>query len=371
MPDDDAPWEVLDVLIGCIYESALDASLWDDTLSRITAALSPLEWDVAFLLWEQQVPPTARFVGASGLAPGIPDIYAAAYAANNPWSRHIADLPPGTVADTDELMTREEFTASALHRDFLSRWGIERALAMVLDRRGPERLALVLPGPPNRPVERLKRGLRVLAPHIQRAVRISHRIAQAELTSEAAAAAADRAVSAILCLMPDLTIVTANRHVARYERGGVITTATGRLLFTERSVQRQLEILGGSPPPAGAALVTSDRDGRTIAAVAARVPAQSIRALGGRVEGAGLIISIGGGRDLPAIEISRLASWFDLTPSEARLASALAAGVSLRDYSIERNVSLNAARFLLKGVFRKTEVTSQAQLVAMICGLPR
>lgn len=371
MPDEDAPWEVLDGLIGCIYESALDADLWDDTLSRITAALSPLEWDVAFLIWEQQVPPTARFVGACGLAPGIPDIYAAAYAANNPWSRHIAALPAGTVADTAELMTREDFTASALYRDFLSRWGIERALATILDRRGAERLALVLPGPPDRPVERLKKGLRVLAPHIQRAVRISHRIAQAELTAEAAAAAADRAASAILCLMPDLSIVTANRHVARYEANGVIATTEGRLVFTERSVQRQLEVLSRSPPPAGAAFVTSDRAGGTVAAVAARVPAQSIRALGGKVEGAGLIISIGGGGELPAIEISRLASWFDLTPSEARLASALAAGVSLLDYSIERNVSLNAARFLLKGVFRKTSVSSQAQLVALVCGLPR
>jgi hypothetical protein len=51
--------------------------------------------------------------------------------------------------------------------------------------------------------------------------------------------------------------------------------------------------------------------------------------LGGCVEGAGLIVSIGGGGEERTIEIRRVAAWFGLTPAEARLATALAAGVSL------------------------------------------
>lgn len=367
----DVTWETLDALIGQIYESALDPGLWDDTLTHITAALSPLEWDVAFLIWERQSPPAARFVGATGLAAGIPEIYSAVYAANNPWSRRISGLRAGTVVDTDDLMSREAFTASPLYRDFLSRWGIERALAMVLDRRGPERLALVLPGPPARPVERLKRGLRVLAPHIQRAVRISHRVAQADLQAAAAAAAADRAVCAILCLTPDLRIVTANLHVAAYETRGVIRLAAGRLAFTDPASQRQLVALANSSPPAGAAFATRDREGRNVAAVGARIPTQSARALGGAVEGAGLILSIGGSAEPPALEINRVATWYGMTPAEARLATALAAGETLQRYSAARNVTVNAARFLLKGVFRKTGVASQAQLTALLARLPQ
>ncbi len=363
-------WIVLDELVGRIYESALDPALWDDTLTRITAALSPLEWDVAFLIWEQTSPPAARFVGATGLAPGIPEIYSAVFAANNPWSRRIASLRSGTLADTDEMMSREEFAASPLYRDFLVRWGLDRALAVLLDRRGGERLALVLPGPADRDLAILKRGLRVLAPHIQRAVRISNRIAVAELRADAAVAAADRAVSAILCLRPDLSIVTANRHVARYESNGVVSLAGGRLAFIDPASQLQLLALARSTPPAGAAFATADAQGRPVAAVGARVPVQTARALGGAVEGAGLIISLGGGAEPRAIEISRVASWFGLTPSEARLATALAAGSSLRDYCAARNVSVGAGRFLLKGVFRKTDVISQAQLVALVSRLP-
>ncbi|WP_293899704.1 hypothetical protein [Phenylobacterium sp.] len=364
-------WPVLDALIGQVYEAALDPTLWDDTLTGITTALGPLEWDLAFLIWERNQPPGARFVGSTGLAAWVPQIYGTVYAANNPWSRRIAPLRSGTVVDTDELMTREEFTDSPLYRDFLSRWGLNRALAVVLDRRGDERLALVLPGPGDRDLDGLRRGLRVLAPHIQRAVRISHRIAQAELRADAASTAADRTASAILCLAPDLTVITANRHVARYEASQVISLAGGRLAYLEPASQAELVALARSTPPAGAAFVSPDADGSRIATVAARVPVQTARALGGTVKGAGLIVSIGGGGEARTLEISRVAAWFGLTPAEARLASGLAAGASLQDYCALRSVSLNAGRFLLKGIFRKTEVTTQAQLMALVSQLPQ
>ncbi len=363
-------WAELDALIGEVYECALDPRLWDDTLTRITATLSPLEWDVAFLVWETNQPPGARFVGATGLAAGIPEIYAAVYAAKNPWSLRIATQRNGAVVDTDELMSREEFAASPLYRDFLVRWGLNRALVAPLDRRGGERLALVLPGPAERDIDGLKRGLRVLAPHIQRAVRIGQRIALAELRADAATAAADKAASAILCLKSDLTVITANRLAGQYEASGVISMSGGRLTFLDPASQRQLIALARSTPPAGAAFTTIDREGATVAAVGARVPTQTARALAGQIEGAGLILSIGGGSEPRALEISRVAAWFGLTPSEARLASTLAAGSSVRDYCTARNVSINAARFLLKGVFRKTEVASQAQLVALVSRLP-
>lgn len=377
MPDRPAPtrspdpgWPVLEALIGRIYESALDPALWDDTLTQLTSSLSPLEWDLAFLIWERNQPPGARFVGSTGLAAWVPDIYGSVYAANNPWSRRISTLRSGTVVDTDELMTREQFAASPLYRDFLSRWGLNRALAVMLDRRGDERLALVMPGPGERDLSGLRRALRVLAPHIQRAVRISHRIAEAELRGDAASAAADRTASAILCLRPDLTVLTANRHVAGYQARGVLSLAGDRLAFLDRDSQRQLTELARAIPPAGAAFTMTDHEGVRVVGVGARVPAQSARVLGGVVEGAGLIVSIGGGAEPRAIEINRVAGWFGLTPAEARLASGLAAGSTLQDYCTLRNVSLNAGRFLLKGVFRKTEVASQAQLVSLLSRLP-
>ena len=70
------------------------------------------------------------------------------------------------------------------------------------------------------------------------------------------------------------------------------------------------------------------------------------------------------------IEADRLRAWFNLTATEARLAAALAAGKSLQDYASERGVTIEAARYLLKGAFRKTGAESQAQLVALIKDVP-
>ena len=92
--------------------------------------------------------------------------------------------------------------------------------------------------------------------------------------------------------------------------------------------------------------------------------------MGGWAQGASLIVTVGTRHAAPSLEIDRLAAWFGLTPGEGRLAAALAADASLQDYARARNVTVNAARFLLKGVYRKTGAASQAQLISILRRLP-
>ena len=213
--DDTAQWEVLNDLIGRIYECALEPKLWNDTLSKISDALCPLNWGAAFLIWEGNNPPRAQFVAASGLAAGVQEMYANVYGGNNEWSRRLMGFRNGSVVDTDEVIRREEFVQTKFAREFLMPWGINRMLAVILDRRGGERLGLIFPGPCDVDLSELRRGLRVLAPHIQRAVRISHRIASLELAASAAAEATDRSPFAMLSLDADLNILSANAKTAK------------------------------------------------------------------------------------------------------------------------------------------------------------
>ncbi len=363
-------WEVLNDLIGRIYECALEPTLWDDTLSAIVAALSPLNWETAFILWERSHPVRVRFVAGAGLAPGVREIYASVYAGANPWSRRIAALPVGKVVDTNDIMSREEFRDCSLYRDFLGQWSMDRALAVVLDRQGAERLALIMPGPTDRPLETLSRGLRILAPHIQRAVRISHRIAAAELRADAAGAAADQAPFGILTLAADLSIITANRLTARLVDRDFIDLSGGRLAFRDPLGQRRLEELARETPPASATFMIGGGSGETLAVLAARLAPRKEAVIGGWAGGASLIVTIGARSNTPTLEINRLAAWYGLTPAEGRLAVALSQGISLADHASSRCVSLNAVRFLLKGVYAKTGAQSQAQLVSILRDLP-
>ncbi len=367
----EADWEVLNNLIGSIYECVLHPEQWNDTLGRISAALCPLNWESSFLIWESSSPPRARFVAANGLAAGVQEMYTAVYAGDNPWSKRIAQFRIGSVIDTDEIMSREEFADSALSRDFLGPWGIGRLVAVLLDRKGGERLGLIIPGPADREIGGLKRGLRVLAPHLQRALRISHRLASLELAADAAIVAANSAPFAIFSLDQDLTILAANQRVPAYEQAGIIKTIGNKLSFVDPSAHQRLVTLQRSLPPAGAAFQAVDGKGRDCPVLGARIEPSRAKAIGGTQAGAALIITLGSSPgETPVVEIDRMAQWYGLTPSEARLAVAINVGQSVQDYAAERAISTNAARFLLKGIFRKTNVSSQAQLVAILAKLP-
>lgn len=371
--DHNAPdeWDVLNALIGEIYDSVLHPESWNETLARITGTLCPLSWEAAFILWEGNNPPTARFVAASGLAAGVQEIYSAVYAGNHPWSRKLMRYGNGSVVDSNDIMTREEFLETEFFRNFLAPWGIDRMIAVLLDRRGSERLGLMLPGPGDRDVERLKRGLRVLAPHIQRAMRISDRIATLDLAAGAARAATDAAPFAIVTLDDQLNILHANSRAARYEKAGFIRTTQDRFAFTHPNSQKHLLDLVKSTAPTGLAFQAVGASGAECPVLVARITRQSAKQIGGVRLGASLIVTLGSSPgETPVVEIDRVAQWFGLTPAEARLAVALAAGDTLQDYAALRAVSVNSARFLLKGIFRKTGATSQAQLVALLTRLP-
>jgi DNA-binding CsgD family transcriptional regulator/PAS domain-containing protein len=366
-----AEWEVLNALIGEIYDSVLHPESWNETLARITGTLCPLSWEAAFILWESNSPPSARLVAATGLAAGVQEIYSAVYAGNHPWSRKLMSYGNGSVVDSNDIMTREEFLETEFFRNFLAPWGIDRMIAVMLDKRGSERLGLMLCGPGDRDVERLKRGLRVLAPHMQRAMRISDRIATLDLAAGAARAAADAAPFAIFSLDDQLNILAANGRAARYEKAGFIRAAQGRFAFTHPASQKRLLDLVKSSDPAGLAFQTVGDAGGECPVLVARVKRQSAQQLGGVRLGASLIVTLGSAPgETPVVEIDHVAQWFGLTPAEARLAVALAAGDTLKDYAALRAVSVNAVRFLLKSIFRKTGATTQAQLVALLARLP-
>src|SRR3546814_4430166 len=87
-----AEWEVLNALIGEIYDSVLHPESWNETLARITGTLCPLSWEAAFILWESSNPPSARFVAATGLAAGVQEIYAAVYAGHHRSEEHTSEL---------------------------------------------------------------------------------------------------------------------------------------------------------------------------------------------------------------------------------------------------------------------------------------
>ncbi|QYE37278.1 helix-turn-helix transcriptional regulator (plasmid) [Polymorphobacter sp. PAMC 29334] len=365
-------WESLNWLIGEIYECALDPSRWDATLEQIRLAICPTDWRTVLLMLERRNPPSAKFIAMTNVGPGIEAIYSTVFAYNNPWSQRGWPAPNGTLVDTDEFMSREELRATSLYKNFLAALNFDRTLCLMLDRRDGERLGLMLLGPGDRDLTLLRRGLRVLGPHIQRAVRISHRIASAEVAASAARAAANRSRYAIVTLDKYFHILSVNNRAAHYEATGLITTAGGKLAFVDPISQQKLTNLSLTASRDDLAFQAVDRVGRERPVLVALVTPKTFPAIGGAFADAAIIITIGSGvGEAPSLGIDRLAQWFGLTPTEARVVGALVDGQTPQDYAARNTVSVNAVRFHLKHIFRKTDTTSQAQLVARIAQMPQ
>jgi DNA-binding CsgD family transcriptional regulator len=379
MPDErriqDSPplgWETLDRLIGQIYECALDPSRWNDTIEQVRLALCPAEWRTAFLMLERRNPPSAKFIAWTNVGPGVESMYSAVFAYNNPWSQRTWPARNGQLIDTDDILPREELRKTGLYKNFLAAMNVDRTLCLMLDRRDGERLGLLLIGPGDADLTLLRRGLRVLGPHIQRAVRISHRIASLEVAAGAARAAANRSRYALISLDKDFNILSVNDRVAHYEATGLIATAGGKLAFVDPTSQQKLATMGSSPSRDDLAFHATDRAGREHPVLGMLIRPKTIPYIGGAIPDAAMILTIGSGvGEGPVLGIDRLAQWFGLTPTEARVVDALAEGQTPQDYASRNGVSINAVRFHLKHIFLKTETASQAQLIARIANMPR
>ena len=362
--------DALSDVVGSIYEAALDATTWDNAMVRFVNTFSPPRWDVSFLLWERAPHPGARFVAAANLAPHAREIYAATFAGTTPWSKCIAPLPIGRIVDTDEICAREELMESQFYKHFLANWSMVRAQVATLDREGEHRLAWVIPGPDGYDLTKLRRGMRLVAPHLQRAVRISKRIAEADIRASAAEAGLALSVAGILTLRQDLTIINSNPRLQTYIDAGAGRVAQGKWRFTEAEANAELVRLAASPPPASAAFNVRGADGGEHAVLAVRIAPDRVAALDGFLEGASLLVTIGAKGKAPTIPVDHLAAWYGFTPSEALLAAALVDGETIRDFAVRRGVTENAVRFLMKGVLRKSGAPDQARLVAQLRALP-
>jgi DNA-binding CsgD family transcriptional regulator len=76
----------------------------------------------------------------------------------------------------------------------------------------------------------------------------------------------------------------------------------------------------------------------------------------------------GGHRELPIGVLRRL---YRLTPAEAHLANALFQGKSFAQAAEARGISINTAKYTLKSIFSKCEVSSRAELLLLLSLGPR
>lgn len=362
-------FETLSEIFGGFYDAALGVWGWDEALTRFVNYATPTGFDLCFLLWEAADQPGAHFVGSVNLADFAREIYIAQFSGRNPWSRSAFGRRVGAIIDTKRDCDQSEFESSELYRSFLSNWRLTRALIGLLDRERERHLGLVLAGADDVDIDRLRRSLRLALPHIQRATRIGRRIRYADFRAFTAEAALAASHAAILALSADLSIINANPAALALIESGVAQRAAGRLRLVDRAAQAALEEFARDPRASSTAFNVATASG-DFAALGIVLSAGRADALEGFVREAAILLTLARKSRAPAIPVDHLAAWYGLTPTEARLAAALAEGATVARIAQERGVTENAVRFVLKNLLRKTGAPDQARLVAALRALP-
>src|ERR1700712_1968746 len=112
-------------LIGLIYDAALDASRWPDTLSRVADAVGAQAisldiYDAAAQTFDGIAPRTD---------PDFLQSYAEYWAARNQLWALSAGVPVGKLFTTDDFMPRDQFIRSEFYNDWCRPQGKDATLA--------------------------------------------------------------------------------------------------------------------------------------------------------------------------------------------------------------------------------------------------
>ena len=212
----------------------------------------------------------------------------------------------------------------------------------------------------------------IIEPHLKRAAKL-HRRLIATVQQHVPGEFLDRFDVGLVLLDSRTRVVWANRAASRVlARGDGLKVIGSRLQIQSPRLQHRLRAL-------------LDQAGKTLAEKQRTADLSLVvpRLNGGRPYQM-LIVSLVNG-DIPVVQhqatlavlfsdpesVHRppellLRELFGLTPTEARVAALLTGGQAIRDLSAQFRVSEESIRWHVKGIFAKTGVSSQAQLVRLV-----
>jgi len=378
MINDNSP----DELIDAIYRTVDDESAWNDVLDRLRRAFG----DNAGLLGIVDAT-AARPMGVStsvGFDPeevrdGVNDCGVKHCGAADGAALHRERMRAGrTARDRGFTCDGTAFRRQALRDRFVEPADIVNRMNSLLSR--TDRTGAGAPGRGGHGADRLSeretRLCRTLLPHLQRALRLRRRLAEAGERSSI--------VSGIVELLPAAAFVTTaagrvllqnGRAEELLGRQDALEVRRGYLTPVFAAESRELRALiedaarNGARRKAGSAGATriSRKDGSRLIVSVTPVRGAGDRPLSGETDaGAAALVVVVDPDTRPPPPEAVIARIYGLTAAEARLAAAIAAGESVKAYAARMALSQNTVRWTLKMIFSKTGVSGQSNLVRQL-----
>lgn len=363
--------ERLSELIGTIYDAALDPERWHGVVDRLREfTQSPT---VALGITDLKTRALGRVFDA-GWPPGFFETYER-LGHLNPVIFEARLRPVGDVVALADVVDEAEFLKSRFYRDCLKPYGQRDGIGALALRSG-RRIAFVA-------VTRTEdcprfqgsdvAALRLVAPHISRALKISDALELSTLRSATLEATLDKlAVGVVLLDREGRTVYMNEAAEACTKRGRSIRISGNRLVPADRSAAVELaDVLmrigdyGAGGDASNATLALPDGAGSGLVASVLRID-RGERQTALAPFAAMAAVFIQDMTKVAPVPCEAFAKLYGLTRAEIRVTAAMAPGLGIREAAELLSVGEATVKSHLQHVFLKTGTSRQAELFQLL-----
>lgn len=363
-------------LIGFAYDAALAPEKWSAFMVRLAKAMGACSAMLREVNYE------AGNVGlyeTVGLDPAYLTAYREHFVHLDCFAPAFTSLPIGAVITGDEAVPWEQQRKTEFVNDYILAQNLRHLMGSVLARNNRHHLQFGLQREEGQGAydEEDRRLIRLITPHMARAIQIHRQMAEVTTQKHWALSALDRLRVGVILLDGRGKPVHLNRaaELLAIERNGFVAGRDGLVLPSPKETAQLRRLISN------AALSATGRGSGVGGCLRVRVAEscgstmqfQVIPLPVGLSERpweqslprgcVAVFISASGG---PRLSCDRVAAMHGLTPAESRLASMLAEGISLEQVAEVLSVSIQTVRSQLKSIFAKTGVTRQGALIALL-----
>lgn len=364
-------------LLEQLYAAVAEPQLWPQALDHLSTWLNCRTSQL--LVWDRK----SNSVLMSQTNPGAEDAnaaYVAYYGRINPHVDLVDRLGPGKFVAMERHFGEAFVRKSEFYQDFYLRFGYRYLLSGTMHP-SPERFStFAFHRTPEQGAWRnadLSRAHAVMA-HLQRVIQLVLRFEDLEHRNAAGEQALDAIACGVVALDARGHILIANREARRIiDHGGVFrATRTGLAclrpsddLILQQAIRGACATGCGQAGGSGGALSLARPDGqRNFAVLVAPLPPRL--PVFGIVRAVAIVFLTD-----PELKAEPTADWllrlFGLTPTEAKVAVALAEGLSVEEISAVHATTRNTVRTQVQSILEKTQTKRQAQLVSLLSKLPK
>ena len=372
-------------LVNRIYEGAVEPAAWPGIVEDIRVFFRSPK---GLLLTNFIGPEEGGLNVSSGISQRSLDLWNARYIPHDMWTQGAMRkgfFYDGAVALGTDVVPHEDFLQSKIYRELLVHEGVARLCACIVFASNsggvlPTSLGVYrgLADPAYEPADRDL--MRVLTPHLSRALGVMYRLRDAELKRVASLDALDRIAAGVLLLDRGGAVHHLNAEAQRIvERGDglALTEAGPRLLSaSDPAARRTLADAIRSAvtddllqAPHFSSTVSIPRAGERRPYVLQFAPLPHTNAFSTRASPVAAIVFVTDPDRATTLDAATLKAMFGITPAETRLAARLCAGETLAAAAAHCAVEKATARSQLAALYDKTQTHSQAQLVRLLLSL--